>query len=58
MGDEQGDRSTPLLVYRIDGPLIHQSDQLEEVGVYWRRDSIKASKGKENGGWLLVDYLR
>ena len=54
MGDEQGDRSTPLLVYRIDGPLIHQSDQLEEVGVYWRRDSIKASKGKENGGCYLL----
>ena len=43
MGDEQGDRSTPLLVYWI----IYQSEQLGEVGVSWRRDSRKAHTGEE-----------
>ena len=43
MGDEQGDRSTPLLVYWI----IYQSDQLEEVGVYWKRDSKNHRIGRE-----------
>ena len=49
MGDEQGDRSTPLLVYSI----IYQSDQLEEVGVYWKWDSINPCIGRE-GRVVLV----
>ena len=43
MGEEQGDRSTPLLVYWI----IYQSDQLGEVGVYWKRDSKNPGIGRE-----------
>ena len=46
MGDEDGDRSTPLLVYWI----IYQSDQLEEVGVYWKRDSKKNPASEEKEG--------
>ena len=56
MWDEQGDTSTPLLVYWIDGLLIYQSDQLAEVGVYWRKDSKKASMGREGG--VVIDFLR
>lgn len=52
MGDEQGDRSTPLLVYWI----IYKSDQLEEVGVYWKRESKNLRIGRE-GWWLLVIFL-
>ena len=43
MGDEQGDRFTPLLVYWK----IYQSDQLEEVGVYWKRDSKNPCIGRQ-----------
>ena len=43
MGEEQGDRSTPLLVYWI----IYQSDQLGEVGVNWKRDSKNPGIGRE-----------
>ena len=43
MGDEQGDRSTSHLVYWI----IYQSDQLEKVGVYWKRDSKNPCIGRE-----------
>ena len=48
MGDEQGDRSTPLLVYWI----IYQSGQLGEVGVFWRRDyETLAQEEKQAGTW-------
>ena len=43
VGGELGVRSTPLLVYWI----IYQSDQLEEVGVYWKRDSKNPCIGRE-----------
>ena len=52
MGDEQGDRSAPLLVYWI----IYQSGQLGEVGVFWRRDYETPRTGGE-AGWHLVDLL-
>ena len=45
MGDERGDSSTSLLVYWI----IYKSDQLEEVGVYWTRDSKKSPPQEEKG---------
>ena len=47
-GDEQGDRSTPLFVYW----LIYQSDQLEEVGMYGKRDSKNPCTGREERGGI------
>ena len=48
---------TTLSVYWIDGSSVHQSDQLEEVGRYRQRD-LKRPMQAEEGGWLLVDFLR
>ena len=53
MGEEQGDRSTPLFVYWI----IYQSEQLGEVGVYWERDSKNPCTGRE-GRVALGNLLR
>ena len=44
MGDERGDSSTSLFNW-----IIYKSDQLEEVGVYWTRDSKKAPHRKRRG---------
>ena len=52
MEDEQGNRSTPLSAYWIDGPSVHQSDQLEEVGRYGQSNFKKACTGREGGGYL------
>ena len=51
MGEKQRNRSTPLLVYWI----IYQSDQLEEVGVYWKRD-FKGPCRKRRLGVALLDF--
>ena len=53
MGDKREERLTPLLVYWI----IYQSDQLEEEGVYCRRDFKNPRIGRK-GWWHLLDLLR
>ena len=52
MGDEQGDRSTPLQVYRI----IYQSDQKKWVCT--GKGTLKTLALEEKEGWHLIDLLR